>query len=215
MAGELVEIAGDQVTSDFIRRMLFESMSVIRVAARVPEAPALRICNYTRLEPQGMRQGQAAKAMFYNWRLGYSANQVRLFVLPGVSSMETCLLELNYPDDQTDETVVAMIANLVGRQLTTDDYGKINEHLTGEDYTIHERIFPALQHLVDIAECQKDTRARNQMTVALAVSMIYAVWEITIRKLWSQQSNEPFVTAANSSWQAILNPTTSTVEDTC
>ena len=81
------------------------------------------------------------------------------------------ILDLEYPNDESDETIVNMIAELSGLQLSIDEYRTVIEHLTAEDYAIAERIFPALYDLVQLVRNQPDRNIANQMAVHLAAAV--------------------------------------------
>lgn len=95
---------------------------------------------------------------------------------PAGDILITNLLDLSYPNDEPDEVIVRLVSELVGETLTLDQYRAVNEHLTGEDYTIWERFFPALGYLMQLVADQPDREIRTSMAVTLAVSMRYAVW---------------------------------------
>ena len=94
---------------------------------------------------------------------------------PAEVTLDKSLLTLSYPNDEPDEVIVELVAQLVGKQLSLAEYRKVHEHLSGEDYTIAERFFPALENLVQLVNDQENASTRNSMAVTLAVSMRYAV----------------------------------------
>ena len=105
--------------------------------------------------------------------------------------MSESILALSYPSGKSDEQIVSLVASIVGTQLTADQYRQVCEHLTGEDYTIAERFWPALRHLYDIIETQEDEHRRADMTVTLATTTRYAVWQ-----MFSPQTFDPEIRGA-------------------
>ncbi len=91
--------------------------------------------------------------------------------------MKPKILDTERDYDDPAETVVSMVEEAVGYQMSPTEFDHIQRHLSGEDYTIAQRFFPSLKHLVKIVECQKNDLHRHEMILQLAVSARYAVWD--------------------------------------
>jgi hypothetical protein len=87
------------------------------------------------------------------------------------------ILDIDRAFDGPDSEIVSLVGEVVGDQISVAEFAQIGERLCGEDYTIAERFFPSLRHLYDIVKSQKDDSDRIKMTVQLATTMRYAVWE--------------------------------------
>ena len=101
------------------------------------------------------------------------------------------ILDIDRSYDGPDSDIVSLVAKVVGEQISVLQFAQIAERLSGEDYTIAERFFPALRYLLDIIKSQKDERDRMKMTVQLATTMRYAVW-----KMYAPQDKDPTILSA-------------------
>jgi hypothetical protein len=90
-----------------------------------------------------------------------------------------------------DGEIVSLVGKAVGEQISVLQFAQIAERLSGEDYTIAERFFPALRYLFDIIKSQDRECDRVKMTIQLATTMRYAVW-----KMCDPQDTDPAIASA-------------------
>lgn len=92
--------------------------------------------------------------------------------------MNLKILDIDRSFDGPDSEIVSLVGEVVGDQISVTQFAQIGERLSGEDYTIAERFYPSLRHLYEIVKSQEDDSDRIKMTVQLATTMRYAVWEM-------------------------------------
>jgi hypothetical protein len=92
--------------------------------------------------------------------------------------MNLKILGIDRSFDGPDSEIVSLVGEVVGDQISVTEFAQIGERLSGEDYTIAERFFPALRHLYDIVKSQKNDSDRIKLTVQLATTLRYAVWKM-------------------------------------
>ena len=105
--------------------------------------------------------------------------------------MSLKILEIDRWYQVPDSEIVSLVGEVVGHPISSNEFDRICDRLSGEDYTIAKRFWPALRHLYDIVKFQNDENERVKMVITLATTTRYAVW-----KMFSLQDFEPKVREA-------------------